>query len=296
MEDDPLQLGVIGLGSMGGGMARAARAKGMAVGGYDLRPTAIDGMTPKTSPAAAAEGADILLVMVVNAAQLDEALFGEDGAVAALAKGAVVVVSATIPATDAERIGGKVEAAGLLYLDAPVSGGAAKALTGELTFMASGSDAAFEKAKPLLDACAATVFRLGPTIGVGSTVKTVHQLLAGVHIAAAAEAMALGTRAGADPRQLFEVITNAAGRSWMFENRVPHMLERDFTPHSAVDIFVKDLGLVLDTGRTLRFPLPIAAAAHQQFLAAAAAGFGGDDDAAVVKVYERLTGIEVKGS
>ena len=291
-----MQLGVIGLGSMGSGMARAAAAAGMAVQGYDLHPTTIDGVMAAASPAKAAEGADILLVMVVDARQLGDALFGKDGALAALPKGAVVVASATIPAADAERIGQKVEAEGRLYLDAPVSGGAAKAASGELTFMASGSEAAFAKAAPLLDACAATVFRLGPAIGVGSTVKTVHQLLAGVHIAAAAEAMALGARAGADPRQLFEVITHAAGNSWMFENRVPHMLERDFTPRSAVEIFVKDLGLVLDTGRTLRFPLPLAASAHQQFLAAAAAGFGAEDDAAVVKVYERLAGIEVNGA
>lgn len=276
-------------------MARAALRAGMAVGGFDLRPTAMEGIRAAGSPAAVAEDADILLVMVVNAQQLEAALFGSEGALTTLPAGAVVVGSATIPAADAERIGARVEAGGHPYLDAPVSGGALKAESGELTFMASGSEAAFARAAPLLDACAAKVFRLGPRIGTGSTVKTVHQLLAGVHIAAAAEAMALGVRAGADAAELFEVISNAAGRSWMFENRVPHMLERDFTPRSAVDIFVKDLGLVLDTGRDLRFPLPIAATAHQQFLAAAAAGLGGEDDAAVVKVYERLAGIEVKG-
>jgi L-threonate 2-dehydrogenase len=291
-----VQLGVIGLGSMGGGMARSAAKAGLSVRGYDVRPTAIDGVTAAGSPAEAAEAADILLVMVVNARQLEDALFGANGALAGLPEGAVVVSSATIPTADAERIGTRVEKGGHLYLDAPVSGGSARAGTGELTFMASGSEAAFAKAQPMLDACAAKVFRLGPKIGTGSTVKTVHQLLAGVHIAAAAEAMALGVRAGADARELFEVISNAAGRSWMFENRVPHMLERDFTPHSAVEIFVKDLGLVLDTGRDLRFPLPIAASAHQQFLAAAAAGLGGEDDSAVVKVYEQLAGIEVKGS
>ncbi len=150
-------------------------------------------------------------------------------------------------------------------------------------------------AEPLLDAVAGRVFRLGERPGIGSSVKMVNQLLAGVHIATACEAMALGTRAGADPATLFEVITGSAGNSWMFTNRVPHILERDFTPLSAVEIFVKDLGIVLDSGRELRFPLPIAAAAHQQFLAAAAAGFGREDDSAVVKVYECLAGIEVRG-
>ena len=165
---------------------------------------------------------------------------------------------------------------------------------GRLTIMASGAPAAFAKAEPALAAMAGKVYRLGDEPGIGSTVKAVNQLLAGVHIAAAAEAMAFGVRAGADPRTLFEVISNSAGNSWMFGNRVPHMLDGDYTPRSAVDIFVKDLGLVLDAGRDLRFPLPLAAAAHQLFLMAAAAGLGREDDAAVVKVFERLAGISVE--
>ena len=116
--------------------------------------------------------------------------------------------------------------------------------------------------------------------------KTVNQLLAGVHIATAAEAMALAAKAGADTRAVYEVISASAGNSWMFGNRVPHMLDDDYSPLSAVEIFVKDLGLVLDTGHELRLPLPRAAAAHQLFIAAAGAGHGRLDDAAVVKVYE----------
>jgi 3-hydroxyisobutyrate dehydrogenase len=161
--------------------------------------------------------------------------------------------------------------------------------------MGSGPAAAFDTLEGALEAVAKKVYRLGERAGIGSTVKTVNQLLAGVHIAAAAEAMALGTRAGADPRALFEVISNSAGASWMFQNRVPHMLEGDYAPKSAVEIFVKDLGVVLDSGRELRFPLPLAAAAHQLFLAAAGAGHGREDDAAVVKVYEALSGIKVGG-
>jgi L-threonate 2-dehydrogenase len=176
-----------------------------------------------------------------------------------------------------------------------VSGGAAGATSGSLTVMASGPAAAFDKAAAALAAVSGKVYRLGERAGIGSTVKTVNQLLAGVHIAAAAEAMALGTRAGADPRTLYEVISNSAGASWMFTNRVPHMLDGDYAPRSAVEIFVKDLGVVLDSGRELRFPLPLAAAAHQLFLMAAAAGHGRADDAAVVKVYEMLAGLTVSG-
>ena len=207
-----------------------------------------------------------------------------------------MILSSTVPAAAARALGQRVAEAGHLLLDAPVSGGTVGADSGSLTFMASGAPAAFAKAETALAAMAGKVYRLGDEPGIGSTVKAVNQLLAGVHLATAAEAMAFGTRAGADPRTLFEVISHSAGNSWMFGNRVPHMLEGDYMPRSAVDIFVKDLGLVLDAGRELRFPLPLAAAAHQLFLMAAAAGLGREDDAAVVKVFERLAGISVGGA
>jgi 3-hydroxyisobutyrate dehydrogenase len=298
MGGDEMRIGVIGLGSMGMGMAMSLVRAGHHVAGSDVRATAMESLVEAgghagASPAAAADGAQLLILMVVNQAQVETVLFGTDGAVAALPKGAVVMLSSTVPAAFTEALDARLAASGHILLDAPVSGGAAKAKTGELTIMSSGSAAAYQVADPALAAVATTVYRLGDRPGIGSTVKTVNQLLAGVHIAAAAEAMALGTRAGADPRQLYEVISNSAGGSWMFQNRVPHMLDGDFTPLSSVEIFVKDLGLVLDTGRSLRFPLPIAAAAHQQFLAAAGSGHGGEDDAAVVKVYEAVAGISV---
>ena len=185
----------------------------------------------------------------------------------------------------------RLESRGLLMLDAPVSGGFMAARAGTMTVMASGTPAAFERAQPVLDAIGSKIWRLGDTVGPGSTVKMVNQLLAGVHIAAAAEAMALGIRAGADPQTLYDVITTSAGNSWMFQNRVPHILAGDDTPLSSVNIFVKDLGIVLDQARSLTFPLPLAAAAHQQFLGAAANGQGTRDDAFVIRVWEALAGI-----
>ncbi|HEX3501498.1 MAG TPA: L-threonate dehydrogenase [Stellaceae bacterium] len=294
------RVGVIGLGSMGMGMARRLVDAGFGVAGYDIREAAsaalaAAGGIQATSPAEAAKAADILVVMVVNAAQVDSVLFGADGAIAALPRGAVVVLSATVPPSFAVATASRLAASGHLMLDAPVSGGAVGAQKGTLTVMGSGPEEGFAKAESALAAVAGKVYRLGEAAGIGSTVKTVNQLLAGIHIAAAAEAMALGVRAGADAKTLYEVISNSAGASWMFGNRVPHMLAGDYTPLSAVDIFVKDLGLVLDTGRELRFPLPLAGAAHQLFLMAAAAGLGREDDAAVVKVYETLAGISVSG-
>jgi len=165
--------------------------------------------------------------------------------------------------------------------------------SGSLSIMASGSEAAFEAGEPLLKAKAAKIYRIGTEPGLGSIVKTVNQLLAGTHITLAAEAMAFGARAGVDPNVLYEVISHSAGSSWMFNDRVPHMLAGDFTPRSAVNIFVKDLGIVLDIARELKFPLLMAALAHQIFIAAAAAGLGTEDDSAVVKLFENLSGYSV---
>ncbi len=287
----------VGLGAMGGPMADNLLRNGFAVQGCDIAKPALDalaaaGGTACTDPAGAAEGADVLVLMVASAAQADAVV---DAAGPKLAEGGTVILHSTVPAAYVRGLGERLAGRGIHLLDGPVSGGQVGAKNGKLTIMASGSEQAFAAAEPVMQAYSAKIYRLGAEPGIGSTVKMINQLLAGVHITAAAEAMALATRAGADPATVFDVMRNAAGQSWMLENRVPHILARDFTPLSAVDIFVKDLGIVLDTGRELRFPLPLAAAAHQQFLAAAAAGLGREDDSAVVKVYEKLAGIEVKG-
>jgi L-threonate 2-dehydrogenase len=151
--------------------------------------------------------------------------------------------------------------------------------------MTSGRSEAYERCGALLDAMAAKVYRLGERAGAGSKVKIINQLLAGVHIAAAAEAMALGLREGVDPAALYEVITHSAGNSWMFENRMAHVLAGDYTPLSAVDIFVKDLGIVLDLARASKFPLPLSSTAHQMFMQASSAGFANEDDSAVIKIF-----------
>ena len=244
-----MQVGVIGLGAMGMGAAKSCLGAGLATSGCDLREAAraefvAAGGQACASPAGLPAGTEALLLLVVNAAQTEAALFGPEGCAGRLAAGAVVISSATMSPADARRLAAEAASRGLLYLDAPVSGGAAKASTGEMTVMASGDAAAFTKAKPVLDAVAAKVWNLGAEPGIGATVKVVHQLLAGVHIAVAAEAMSLGIRAGADPRQLYDVVTSAAGNSWMFENRMARVLAGDDAPRSAVDIFVKDLGLV----------------------------------------------------
>jgi 3-hydroxyisobutyrate dehydrogenase len=246
---------------------------------------AAEGGVACASPAELARSCEVVISVVVNAAQTEAVLFGVDGAADALGKGSVFVMCSTVDPAWSAALEGRLETRGLLYLDAPISGGAARAAKGEITMMTSGRPEAYAKCGAVLESMAAKVYRLGERAGAGSTVKIVNQLLAGVHIAAAAEAMALGIRAGVDPAAIYEVITHSAGNSWMFENRMPHVLAGDYTPLSAVDIFVKDLGIVLDTARERKFPLPLASTAHQMFMQASAAGHGREDDAAVIKVF-----------
>jgi 3-hydroxyisobutyrate dehydrogenase len=286
---------------MGFGMAASLQRAGFAVTGYDVRRDAMDrlvqlGGAGTDSPEVAARDAQLVFVMVVNDSQVEAVLFGDDGAAATLPADATVVLSSTVPAGFVRAVALRLAERGLHLLDAPVSGGAVAAEAGELTIMASGPPEAFAAADPALEACARTVYRLGDAPGIGSTVKAVNQLLAGINLVSAAEGMAFGVALGADPKVLYEVIRNAAGGSFMFDNRVPHMLDDDYTPRSAVDIWVKDLGLVLDSARALKMPLPVAAAAYQVVMMAAAQGLGPIDDAGLVKVYESFTGKPVAGA
>lgn len=291
-------LGVIGLGSMGMGAACSALRNGVATWGCDPRPEARaafrqhGGQTVENVAELAAH-CNVVLVLVVNAQQTEEVLFGEHGIAAKLQPGGVVVCSATVDPALPPVWEAKLAERGVWLIDAPVSGGAKKAAEGLMTVMASGKPEAFAAVGDLLEAFAGKIYRLGDQSGIGSTVKMVNQHLAGIHIAAACEAMALGMRAGADPSQLYEVICNSAGMSWMFENRVPHILAGDYTPLSSVNIFVKDLGIVLDAARQLKFPLPLAAAAQQLYIATAAMGLGAQDDSAVVKYYAELAGLHL---
>jgi len=292
-----MKTAAIGLGSMGQGAAANMLSKGLEVTGCDPNERA---RLAFAGPSVARgcdlpAGIEAVLVLTVNAAQAHAALFGPQGCAERLAPGAVLIVAATMAPADARALAEEAASRQLLYLDAPVSGGATGAANGALTVMASGSAAAFDRARPVLDRIAAKVWELGEAPGLGATMKVVHQLLAGVHIATAAEAMALGIKAGLDPAQIYGVVTGAAGNSWMFANRMAHVLAGDDTPHSAVNIFVKDLGLVEALAREANFPIPLAAQALQLFVAAAAQGHGGRDDAFVIRAYQALTGIVLPG-
>ena len=290
-----LNMAVIGLGSMGLGMARSCLGAGHRVHGIDIDPARMalfeaEGGAPG-APLDIAPGLDVAMIVVLNAAQTEEVLFGAAGIVPAMKPGAAVMACATVAPAFAAEMEARCRAHGVLYLDAPISGGSVKAAQGALSVMASGEAAAFAAAQPALDAVAEKVFRLGDAAGPGSAMKAVNQLLAGVHIAVMAEALTFGMTQGVSPETFLEVIPECAGSSWMLENRAPHIVAGDYTPHSQVAIWLKDLGIVLDAAKDARFSAPVTAAALQQYIAAAGMGLGGEDDAAIAKVYARSAGI-----
>lgn len=298
MADTAMTVGVIGLGSMGMGVAQSLLCAGLTVVGHDhdnalARNFGAGGGRIAASPREAADGADAVVTVVVTAEQTETVLFGDEGAVAAMRPGAVILSMATMHPEAARRLARQAADMGVLYLDAPVSGGQQRAAAGQLTVLASGSRDAFAKARPVLDATAAIVHDLGEEAGIGASFKIVNQLLAGVHIAAACEAIVFARRLGLDIDKVYDVITGSAGNSWMFENRVPHILKGDYSPRSAVDIFVKDLGIVGDLARQQTFPLPVATTALQMFLAASAMGMERDDDASVARSIARSAGVSL---
>ncbi len=281
---------------MGMGIARALIRAGIPTYGFDLNQKACDQLLQAGAKAATNNAAnwaselDAILLVVVNGAQIESILFeGETPLVNQLKAGTIIVLHSTVAAEQAKDFAHRLSQHNLNMLDAPISGGALKAEQGQLTVMASGEPALFEQLKPVFDATTERLYHVGNEIGQGSTVKTIHQLLAGIHIAAAAESMALAAKAGISLELMYDIVTHAAGNSWMFENRVPHILAGDYTAKSSVDIFVKDLRLVLETGRDLKLPLPLSATAHQMFLTASNEGFGQWDDSAVIKTFKGIT-------
>lgn len=293
------QAAVFGLGAMGYGMASSLLRSGIETHGFDVVAEQMEKFRSEGGKPGSIEDAakeiSIAVVCVLNAAQTEDVMFGANGIVPLMRSGSVVIACATVPPEFAKDMEKRCAVHGVAYLDAPISGGAAKAASGDLSIMASGSKEAFETAKPALDACAQTVFELGEAAGAGSAMKAVNQLLAGVHIATMAEALTFGMTQGVTPDKFIEVISQCAGSSWMLENRAPHIAEGDYTPLSQINIWPKDLGIVLDIAKTAGFSTPITAAALQQYMVAVGMGLGREDDAAIAKVYARNAGLNLPG-
>jgi 3-hydroxyisobutyrate dehydrogenase len=288
------KIGFIGLGAMGMPMAKHLAASQFSVTAYDIRAAAVEAFAGEAgkgaaSAAEALAGAEVAVLMVVNADQAREALFA-DKALDGMAPGGTVILMATCAPRAVEEIAAMVAATGRRLVDAPVSGGIAGATSGTLTIMAAAEKQAFEAVRPVLSAMGDKVFHVGEKPGQGATAKTINQLLCGVHIAVAAEALSLAEKMGFDPKAALEIVGGSAASSWMLRDRGPRMLEPDPAVKSAVDIFVKDLGIVLQAGHDAGTALPIAAVAHQLFLAVSGRGEGKRDDSQVIRAYRSLQG------
>ena len=289
-----MRIAFIGLGAMGAPMALNLVKAGHTVCGFDVRAGAAQALVQAggkeaTSAAEAARDAELVWLMVVSGEQAENVLF-DGGAAQALPKGAIVVAACTQPPALARKTSDRLAAMGLAMLDAPVSGGIKGALAGALTIMVSGDADVLERARPVLSAVGQRIFDVGREAGLGSTAKMINQLLCGVHIAAAAEAMHVAERAGVSLQTMHEIISVSAGNSWMWGDRGPRMMLEDPPVTSAVDIFVKDLGIVLDQGKLMRQGLPLASAAMQMFLAASGLGHGKADDSQVLRAYRAMNG------
>jgi 3-hydroxyisobutyrate dehydrogenase-like beta-hydroxyacid dehydrogenase len=289
-------LAFVGLGAMGAPMAKSLLSANFDLRVYDMReenarPLVEMGAKGAGSPREAAESAEALVLMVVNAEQAEAALFGENGAAEALAPDTAVVVMSTVGPEPIRELDGLLSERRLRLLDAPVSGGVARAEGGDLLIMAGGPEDLFDGLRPVLEAMGSTVVHCGPAAGDGQSVKLVNQLLCGVHIAAAGEALAYAEALGLDPKAVHETIRHGAAGSFMFEDRGRRMLDREFLPpRSALDIFVKDMGLVREAAGERGFATPLSDVAHRLYEEGSSLGFGGEDDSGVLRVFEEGMG------
>ena len=285
-------VGFIGLGAMGAHSARLLVKAGYRVQGFDLRKEALDALVAEggracASAAEAAQGATHAVLFVVNGKQAEQVLFGPGGIVETAADGITVMSCVTMSPTEAAALGQRCAERGWGFVDSPVSGGTTGASTGTLTIMAAGDPKVIEASRSIYETMGKRFMRVGQQPGQGAMVKTINQLLCGVHLAAAGEAMAMAKRAGLELQAVWDVVNFSAAASWMLNDRGPRMVAQSFDkPTSAVDIFVKDLGIVLDVAREMRFPAPLAATALQSFLGSSGAGNGRRDDAAVMLYFE----------
>jgi 3-hydroxyisobutyrate dehydrogenase len=285
---------------MGMNVAKRLLDCGFPVSVRDIRPEAEDearaaGAKVCESPATLARDCDVVITLVVNAEQTEEVVFGPDGLMNALKREAALIMSSTVQPAFAAGLAQRLAERGVPMLDAPVSGGPAKARDGTMSMMLAGADAVLERAAPVLEAMAGAQVRISEHPGDGSKAKIVNNMLAGVNLAAACEAMALGIKLGLDPSTILDVVNTSSGASWVFADRMPRVLTADYAPRAAVDLLRKDLAILLETAQSVHFPALVARTAHAVFEDAARLGHGREDDAALVKVYQTLSGIRLPG-
>ena len=287
-------LAFAGLGAMGYGMAANLLKSGFPVIGYDVYAPAMEklvaagGKSAKT-PREAVQEVEFFVCMVANSIQATPLLFDpETGAVGALRKNGTILMCSTVAPAYIAEVRSQLDEIGrvdIRLIDAPVSGGAARAADGTLSIFSSGTESDLSNAHSILDCMAGKLYNVPGGIRAGSNAKLIHQVFAGVNIAMASEAMGLAAAAGLDTQKAFDYLKQSDGNSWMFSNRVPHMLNLDLPPYSAITIIAKDVAIITSTGRAKKFPLPLLSTAEQLYLTGISAGWGTEDDCVMVRLY-----------
>jgi 3-hydroxyisobutyrate dehydrogenase len=283
-------VGIVGVGNMGGGMAARLLERGWRVRACDLdagkvQALVAQGAVAAATPADAADGVDALIVCVVYAQQVDAVLFGPEGAAAALERGTAVLLCPTIAPQEVERFARMLSERGLAAIDAPMSGGPVRARDGSMSLMVACEDAVFQAQRPLLATLSARVFHVGPRPGDGARTKLVNNLLAGINLAGAAEALALAQRLGLDPARTLDVIEQSSGQSWIGSDRLRRAIAGDYEPRAHVTLLQKDTGLALAAARAVGFQPALGPVAHDAFNRAVQAGHAGRDDAVLFELF-----------
>lgn len=289
---DARRVAVVGIGNMGLAMALRLRDCGFAVQVRDIDPAREalargEGLGVHGSPAAASRGAGCAIVAVVDAAQAEAVLFGADGVAAALPRGAAVLLCPTIAPQDTEALAARLVSQGLAPVDAPMSGGPARARDGTMSLMVACADETFELQRPVIEALSNAVFRLGPRPGDGARTKLVNNLLAGINLAGAAEVLALAERAGLDPARTLDVIERSSGQSWIGSDRLRRAIAGDLAPRAHTTLLNKDTHLALAMAAQLQMATPVGERAAALFARACDSGFGSLDDASLFELLRR---------
>jgi 3-hydroxyisobutyrate dehydrogenase-like beta-hydroxyacid dehydrogenase len=292
-------VGFVGLGNMGRPMALNLVKHGFALVVHDIDPAKVQplraqGATVVGSAEQVAAASLRMICMVETTAQAESVITGERGFIRGAAHGSTVISMSTIDPLVARRMGEELAARGVAMLDAPVSGGTERAISGELSIIGGGEPATFEACRDLFGAMGTKLFHVGG-LGQGLAMKLVNNMLVQVNTVAVAEALVMGVKAGLDPNTIYEVVRVSTGTSYAFDRRVPKILARDFSPTGTVDISYKDQELETAFAKQLGVPVFLANISQQVYQMARAAGLGKEDGTAIVKVLERLAGVQVKG-
>ena len=295
-----MNVGFIGIGAMGRPMAQNLLKANYPLYIYDVNSTAVtdmvaQGATLCRSPKELAENCSVIIMMLPNAAIVEGTLTGEQGLLAGGQAGQTIIDMSSVAAASTRRMAALAQAMQINYIDAPVSGGVAGAAAGTLTIMVGGDQAAVQAVEPIFKVLGKKIYHVG-SIGAGDSIKVVNNLLLGINMAAVAEALVLGVKSGLDPQVMLDIIKESSGRSYALEAKTANfILKNSFAAGFAIDLEYKDLELAMETAKSLDMPLPLAAMAQQVFAMAKAKGLGREDISAVIKVWEEMVGIQVRG-